>query len=396
MKNNNLTIPKGWEMKKIKDLLDYERPDAYIVKSTSYTDKGKIPVLTANKSFILGYTNEDFGVCENIPAIIFDDFTTDSKYVNFPFKIKSSAIKILRSKSEHPNLRYIFELIKFIKFPVGEHKRYYISEFQDIDVAVPPWDEQKKIIKIISSVDDEIHKTDEIISQTVKIKKGLMQELFTKGIGHKKFKKTKIGEIPEEWEVKTINDLVVHVGSGATPRGGSTVYLDKGIPFIRSQNVYFSGLRKDELVYIPKSTHADMRRSNVNNGDVLLNITGASIGRACVVPEGFTEANVNQHVCIIRPNIKLNNFFLFYFLQSKFGQDQIFSLQTGSNREGLNFQNIRSFKIMLPLMQEQKEISDILFSVDDKITINKKFKEKLTTLKKGLMGDLLSGKVRVK
>src|ERR1035437_5716434 len=102
MKSNSIKndIPRGWERKKIRDLLNFERPDNYIVKSDNYTAVAKTPVLTANKSFILGYTDEDFGICKNLPAIIFDDFTTDSKYVDFPFKIKSSAIKILRSKNQ--------------------------------------------------------------------------------------------------------------------------------------------------------------------------------------------------------------------------------------------------------------------------------------------------------
>ena len=91
-------IPTGWQEKKLGDVLDYERPDNYIVKSTIYNSNNKIPVLTANKSFVLGYTDENFGIYENIPAIIFDDFTTDSKFVNFPFKVKSSAIKILKEK----------------------------------------------------------------------------------------------------------------------------------------------------------------------------------------------------------------------------------------------------------------------------------------------------------
>ena len=95
--------------KKLGDVLDYERPDNYIVKSTIYNSNNKIPVLTANKSFVLGYTDENFGIYENIPAIIFDDFTTDSKFVNFPFKVKSSAIKILKRKSKDTDLRFVFE-----------------------------------------------------------------------------------------------------------------------------------------------------------------------------------------------------------------------------------------------------------------------------------------------
>jgi len=115
-----------WEVKTLEDILDYERPDNYIVTDTNYQNDGT-PVLTANKSFVLGYTKEEFGIYNNLPAIIFDDFTVDSKFVDFPFKVKSSAIKIL-TPSKKDDLKFIYELISQIKFNAKEHKRHYISE----------------------------------------------------------------------------------------------------------------------------------------------------------------------------------------------------------------------------------------------------------------------------
>lgn len=177
--NKAKTIPKGWKIKKIKDLLDYERPDKYIVESTVYLDDGKIPVLTANKSFILGYTNEDFGIYNNVPVIIFDDFTTDSKFVDFPFKIKSSAIKILKAKNKDVNLKFVFETMRSINFPVGNHKRYYISQYQDLEVATPPINEQNKIAEILSEVDNKIDNNEQIKNELAELKKGLMQDLLS-------------------------------------------------------------------------------------------------------------------------------------------------------------------------------------------------------------------------
>ena len=113
-----------WEVKLMKDLLTYERPDRYIVMNTSYLNQGDIPVLTANKAFILGYTTENFGVCTDLPVIVFDDFTADCKYATVPFKVKSSAIKLLRPKNNRVSLRFLFELMQIIRFPVGEHKRH--------------------------------------------------------------------------------------------------------------------------------------------------------------------------------------------------------------------------------------------------------------------------------
>lgn len=168
-----------WEKKRIRDLLVYERPDRYIIKNPHHTGREAIPVLTANKSFILGYTDENFGICYNLPAIIFDDFTTDIKYVNFPFKIKSSAIKLLRAKNDMINLAYVFYRMQMIQFHIGEHKRYYISEYQNLEIPFPGHDEQKEIISVLSDMDAEITTLERRHDKTRAVKKGMMQQLLT-------------------------------------------------------------------------------------------------------------------------------------------------------------------------------------------------------------------------
>ena len=126
-----------WELRSLAEILNYEQPGAYIVNDTNYKKKGT-PVLTANKGFILGYTDESYGVYNDLPVIIFDDFTTDKKFVNFPFKVKSSAIKLLTLKNKNrDDLKFIFECMKNIKFEEKEHKRYYISTYQNIKILVP-------------------------------------------------------------------------------------------------------------------------------------------------------------------------------------------------------------------------------------------------------------------
>jgi len=165
-----------WAEKKLSKLLKYERPDKFIVSNTNYIDKG-VPVLTANKSFILGYTNEKHGIYKDTPVIIFDDFTVDNKYVDFPFKVKSSAIKILKQK-DSSNLKFIFELIGTIKFAPKEHKRYYISVYQNQIVRVPLSNEQQKIANCLTSLDELIAAQTKKIEELKKYKKGLMQGLF--------------------------------------------------------------------------------------------------------------------------------------------------------------------------------------------------------------------------
>jgi type I restriction enzyme, S subunit len=168
-----------WNAKKLSELLDYEQPVNYLVKNTEYNESTGIPVLTANKSFILGYTDESFGIFEKPPVIIFDDFTTASKYVTFPFKIKSSAIKILKPKNKEVDLRFVFEKIKRIQFAIGDHKRYYISEYQKIIMKVPSPDEQRAISKVICDMDSEIEALQSQLSKNKLMKQGMLQSLLT-------------------------------------------------------------------------------------------------------------------------------------------------------------------------------------------------------------------------
>ena len=144
-------IPDGWCFCTLEDIVDYEQPQAYIVHSTDYSDSYKIPVLTAGKSFVIGYTNEQDGICNNIPVIIFDDFTTDSKYVDFPFKVKSSAMKILHVK-DGINIKYVAYFMSITRLIGDTHKRYWISEYSKVTIPLPPKAEQDRIVNQIEGL----------------------------------------------------------------------------------------------------------------------------------------------------------------------------------------------------------------------------------------------------
>ena len=153
-----------------------------------------------------------------------------------------------------------------------------------------------------------------------------------------------------------VKDVAGKITSGVTPDGGSAGYLDSGIPLLRSQNVHFDGLRLDDVAYISAETHAGMRGSQVKPRDVLLNITGASIGRCTFVPDRFGEGNVNQHVCVIRPGPCVDHRFLAAFLSSPMGQDQILSTFTGASRQGLSHSDLGLIRIPFPKLSVQREI----------------------------------------
>lgn len=205
-------------------------------------------------------------------------------------------------------------------------------------------------------------------------------------------KKRAFKDLPLEWKNVKLGELLSFVGSGITPKGGSEVYRTEGIPFIRSQNVYPQGLRLDDVVYIPLDLHnGKMKRTQVQERDVLLNITGASIGRCTFVNVGLGEANVNQHVCILRSEEETLHYrFLTYILNSNIGQRQIFGEQAGQTREGLNFQQIREFEIPVPTLAEQRKISDILTSVDNAISKTESIIEQTEKVKKGLLQQLFT------
>jgi type I restriction enzyme S subunit len=169
-----------WEVKKLGDFLDYEQPTKYLVKEVNYDEGNQTPVLTAGKTFVLGYTEEDWGIFENLPVIIFDDFTTAIKYVDFSFKAKSSAMKMLLPKNESVNLRFIYEVMRQIKSEATEHKRHWIGEYRHIEITIPiSPEEQATIAKTLSDIDNEITALTQKLTKAKAIKQGMMQQLLT-------------------------------------------------------------------------------------------------------------------------------------------------------------------------------------------------------------------------
>lgn len=168
-----------WKFTKLGNLLDYEQPTQYLVSDENYDNGFGTPVLTAGKTFILGYTNETKGIFQdNLPVIIFDDFTTATQFVNFPFKVKSSAMKILKQKNTMVNIRLVYEMMQMINFVASDHKRYWISEFQDLEIKLPNLNEQQKIAEVLTACDDEINLLNLKLENLKKQKQGLMQKLL--------------------------------------------------------------------------------------------------------------------------------------------------------------------------------------------------------------------------
>jgi type I restriction enzyme S subunit len=282
------------------------------------------------------------------------------------------------------------------------------DSFKSLKVGLPDLSEQRRIADVLDTVDAAIQETDAVVEKQEQVKTGLLQDLLTRGLDAdgclrdperepEAFRETELGITPEAWEVKQVGELAKHVSSGSTPKGGKKVYQQEGIPFIRSQNVWSDGLDLSDVALIPREIHQDMTRTQLQAHDVLLNITGASIGRCCVVPESLGEANVNQHVCIIRlpQSARLDSHFLSRILTCHIGQQQIKRLQAGGSREGLNYSQLKSFLVPWPGENERRMIVNRIETARSKQYREKAYREKLQSLKTGLMQDLLTGRVRV-
>jgi type I restriction enzyme S subunit len=212
-----------------------------------------------------------------------------------------------------------------------------------------------------------------------------------------RYKRTEVGMIPEDWHPTNIANLAVKVGSGITPTGGSSNYKEYGRPFVRSQNVGWGKLLLSDLVFIDEDTHNNFSATELRLGDVLLNITGASIGRSAVADTRLVGGNVNQHVCIIRvDSSEVASRFINYFVLSRLGQQQIDSFQAGGNRQGLNFGQIRSIQLPLPATKaEQEAIAEALSDADALIESLEQLIAKKRNIKQGAMQELLTGKKRL-
>jgi len=381
-------LPNDWRIGMLGEYLDYIQPTKYITKS--FNEIGNTPVLTANKAFILGYTDETEGVYNNVPVIIFDDFTTDSKFIDFPFKVRSSALKILAFTTKEIDINYLYESLKRIKYQSTEHKRYWISEYQYLKIPIPPVPEQQKIAEILSTVDAKIEIIDQQISETQDLKKGLMQQLLTKGIGHTEFKDSALGKIPKSWEVNKIGETC-HSFAGGTPKRSVKEYYKNGtIPWVKSGEVDNDNITSTKESVTELAINETSTRL-IKSKSILVALYGATAGKVGVLK---MDACSNQAVLAINSNVDfISNKFLYHFLKSI--TKTLLVLCQGSGQPNLSKKIIDNVNIPIPQKGEQQQIATILTTTDDKLEVLSEKKTTYQELKQGLMQQLLTGKVRV-
>jgi type I restriction enzyme S subunit len=321
----------GWKEYELGELLSYEQPTPYIVESTNYDERYETPVLTAGKSFILGYTNEENGIFEALPVIIFDDFTTASQYVNFRFKVKSSAMKILTASTALVLPKFIYYRMQIIEFDHSTHKRYWIQQYSKIKVEAPSLPEQERIVtrieELFSELDNGVKTLQTIKQQLAVYRQAVLKEAF-KNITIR----------------RPIREMSSIVTSGS--RGWAQYYSDEGARFIRIGNLTRDTIDIDlgDIQYVKLPDNAEGIRSRLQPNDVLISIT-ADLGSIGLVPKTIGEAYINQHIAMIRfYNAKQGNFMAWY-LRSEYGQKDLLKNKRGAGKLGLGLDDIRDSKV---------------------------------------------------
>lgn len=365
-------------------LLIYEQPTAYIVESTEYNDNYKTPVLTAGKSFILGYTNETENIFDNLPVIIFDDFTTATQYVNFKFKVKSSAMKILHINTELVNPKYIYYRMQIIQFDHSTHKRYWIQQYSKLKVQIPSLPEQKRIVdkieELFSDLDNAVETLKATQQQLNLYKQAVLKDAFEGKLtfswrdkhhnenprddferikrNNEVFKDTSGDEneisltIPKEWKKVRLGE-VFEVQVGATPSRRVPEYWNGNINWVSSGEVHFNNIYSTrEQVTEDGILHSS---TNVHPiGTVMLAMIGEgkTRGQAAILN---TKAAHNQNTAaILVSETPCSSKYIYYFLLLNYENTR--RVGSGNNQKALNKERVRALRFPFTSFKEQEEI----------------------------------------
>ena len=411
-------IPANWSCIKMKflysDVSIKGRENAELLSVTQ--DRGVIPRAWVENRMVMPSGNlESFKYIQKGDfAISLRSFEGGLEYC-YHDGIISPAYTVLKKKRndlKEGYYKYLFKSKIFISelqtsiVGIREGKNISYEELRYSYLPIPSGTEQNKISCFLDQKTSEIDQAIAIKEHQIALlnerKQIVIQKAVTQGLDPNVPMKDSgvewIGQIPEYWELKKIKHVTSKIGSGVTPSGGGATYLDEGIPLLRSQNIHFNRIDLNDVARISEKVHHSMSNSKVRKNDVLLNITGGSIGR-CYFVETSEEMNVNQHVCILRPKKNITSIFLNAVLASEVGQGQIWYFQQGGGREGLNFQALKNFDIALPPIEEQiiisKKVEEIYQQFGNMNAHIQMQIEKLKEYKTTLINDAVTGKIKV-
>ena len=337
----------GWHNVELGDVLRYTQPTKFIVESTDYSDEFEVPVLTAGKSFILGHTDEKEGLYVDLPTIIFDDFTTSFHFVDFPFKVKSSAMKMLNLSDDACDIKFLYYLMRTIRFDPDQHKRYWISKFSKFRVAVPPLDEQKRIAGILDEADRVRKKTQALIDKYDELAQSLFLDMFGDPVTN-----------PKGWEVKPLQDLLVQ-----KPDNGFFAKKDKygpeGVPVVWLSDfidrTYVSQKELKRAQVEPKD-----KKYELEYGDALFcrsSLTVEGIGKCSIVPKTMNEPTIFEcHIIRLKLNLgELVPEYLRFLTDTTFFRQQVMRNAKTSTMTTIAQDGISQIAIPLPPLSVQED-----------------------------------------
>lgn len=326
------------------ELLPFEQPTAYIVKSTDYNDSYSTPVLTAGKTFILGKTNEEDGIFDQLPVIIFDDFTTATQFVNFKFKVKSSAMKILHINTDLVIPKYIFYRLQIIQFDHSTHKRYWIQSYSKIKVSIPSLDEQSRIVSRIDELFSELDKAVDTLNtskeQLAVYRQAVLKDFFDSISG----------------QTGRIKDVCKDIKVGIVIKPTQYYVSENGVRAFRNSNVRRGYIDDTEWVTISKDGHELNLRSEVHTNDVLISRSGANLGMAAVVPEQYNGYNAIDVVIAVPDTAKIIPEFLAQYTNSPMGRAIVKKNECGAAQGHLNVSAYANLPICVPELKEQEHL----------------------------------------
>ena len=281
------------------------------------------------------------------------------------------------------------------------------ADIKSLKIYLPPLPEQRRIAEILDKIDEAIQKTEVLISKLKAMKQGLLHDLLIRGLDKngklrdpkahpEQFKDSPIGLIPKSWVVSCGMDITELITKGESPNWQGFGYENEGVLFITSENVRDGFLDVSYPKFIsPKFDHK-LKRSKLKSGDVLINLVGASIGRSCLFQERFGPANINQAVCLLRLRNNVKPGWIINYLQLPRVISRLLGEQVETARANVSLTQISDFQFPIPPPYEQTDVAIMLSAQDARIRTEEQYRDKLKLQKKGLMHDLLTGKVRVK
>ncbi|GAA9234245.1 hypothetical protein HpHA216_00780 [Helicobacter pylori] len=378
-------VPNGVEFRKLGEVLEYDQPNQYCVTSKEFDKSYPTPVLTAGKTFILGYTNEKdniYQASKNAPVIIFDDFTTATQWVDFPFKVKSSAMKILLPKNPTINIRFIFFYMQTIPYNIsGEHTRQWISRYSQITIPIPPLEIQQEIVKILDAFTELNTKLNTKLNTELKARKKQYQYyqnmLLDFNDIHQSHKDAKMSAktypkrlqtllqtlAPKGVEFRKLGDIILSLKTGLNPRK----FFKLNTP---NANNYYVTVRELEE-YTIKFTHQTdriddnalslcLKRSNLEKDDILFSGTG-TIGKVSIIKENPNNWAIKEGIYSIKPNKKIvfPRFLMFCFENLNI-QNDIKSKSFGGIVKSISMNDLKKITIPIPPLEIQQEIVKIL------------------------------------